>query len=125
MEIKHFSKTLTNYVGDIGCLDNEDGYCGSHKIVSTINIEIDNDDVIFIQDWYIDEDGNLVFNTTEDTRYENLRKFYLDFHPFIEDNCSDNIVLVNYNNKQYTLHDFDIGTLGGCGCWVDITLICV
>jgi len=46
MEIKHFSKTLTNYVGDIGCLDNEDGYCGSHKIVSTINIEIDNDFIV-------------------------------------------------------------------------------
>ena len=68
MKLKEFTKEFNKLVNEIGCMDNEEGYMDSHKIVSRLCIE-------------------------------------------------------NTERERYEFVDFDIGTLGGCGCWVDVTLI--
>jgi len=68
MKLKEFTEEFNKLVDEIGCMDNEEGYMGSHKIVSRLCIE--------------DTEG-----------------------------------------EPYEFVDFDIGRLGGCGCWADVTLI--
>lgn len=68
MKLKEFTEEFNKLVDDIGCMDNEEGYMGSHKIVSQLFIE--------------DTEGEL-----------------------------------------YEFVNLDVGTLGGCGCWADVTLM--
>lgn len=68
MKLKKFTEQFNQLVDEIGCMDNEEGYMDSHKIVSRLHIE--------------------------DTKGE-----------------------------YYEFVNLDVGTLGGCGCWADVTLI--
>ena len=43
--LKQFATTFDDYVKEIGCMDNENGYIASHKIVGRIRVEDDTDDV--------------------------------------------------------------------------------
>ena len=47
--LKEFAETFNQYLDDIGCMDNDEGYIGSHKIVGTIRLyNVDpNDDTDF------------------------------------------------------------------------------
>lgn len=47
--LKEFAKVFHDYVEDIGCTDNEQGWIGSHKIVGRIRVyNIDpNDDTAY------------------------------------------------------------------------------
>jgi hypothetical protein len=38
-KLKEFAETFTDYLKDVGCMDNPEGWMGSHKIVSRIRIE--------------------------------------------------------------------------------------
>jgi hypothetical protein len=37
-KLKEFAEEFARYLNDVGCMDNPDGWMGSHKIVSRINI---------------------------------------------------------------------------------------
>ena len=37
--LKEFTKVFNDYVNEIGCVDNENGYIGSHNIVGRIRVE--------------------------------------------------------------------------------------
>jgi hypothetical protein len=41
--LKEFATTFNDYVNEIGCLDNQDGYIASHKIIGGIRIDDDSD----------------------------------------------------------------------------------
>lgn len=45
-KLKEFAETFADYLNDVGCMDNPEGWMGSHKIVSRIRIECtdENDD---------------------------------------------------------------------------------
>ena len=40
-KLKEFAETFEQYLDDVGCMDNPDGWMGSHKIVSRIRIEME------------------------------------------------------------------------------------
>ena len=43
--LKEFATTFDDYVKEIGCMNNEDGYIASHKIVGGIRVQDDSDDI--------------------------------------------------------------------------------
>ena len=47
--LKDFATVFQEYLDDIGCMDNEQGWIGSHKIVGTIRVYNDdpNDDTAY------------------------------------------------------------------------------
>ena len=40
-KLKEFAETFADYLNDVGCMDNPDGWMGSHKIVSDIRVEME------------------------------------------------------------------------------------
>jgi hypothetical protein len=43
-KLKEFAEAFADYLNDVGCMDNPDGWMGSHKIVSRINILCEDED---------------------------------------------------------------------------------
>lgn len=41
--LKQFAEKFADYLNDVGCMDNTAGWMGSHKIVSGIRIEVENE----------------------------------------------------------------------------------
>ena len=41
--LKEFATTFNDYLKEIGCMDNEDGFIAAHKITGRIRVEIDED----------------------------------------------------------------------------------
>ena len=37
-KLKEFAETFADYLKDVGCMDNPEGWMGSHEIVSRINV---------------------------------------------------------------------------------------
>jgi hypothetical protein len=47
INLKEFTEKFNNYVNEIGCMGNPDGYIASHKIVGGICVEDDSDDSLY------------------------------------------------------------------------------